>query len=324
MAVPETEVRRQTERVRVVCGSVKLSTVGVFKNMRTDDSRFIHLEGELLRRYQLAVLRIAEDIIAVCEKEQVRYHLGGGSCLGAVRHGGFIPWDDDMDVNMLADDYPRFREAFLRTYGEKYAVCDERTPGYMVSSVQIRLRGSVARGRNDPDGGEMGFSVDIFLMENVFDNKLLRTLHGVLCMGAGFALSCRAFYSNRALMRALAAENPEARGVFRLKIGLGRLLSFLPADAWMRATVRCYGLCRNGQSKYVSFPSGRGHYFKETYPRENMVNTVRMPFEGHQWCVPEDYDGYLRNLYGPDYMTPPSGAEQESHILLELKFPDGT
>ena len=301
---------------------MRLSTVSAFKNIRSFSGEHVVLEGELLKKYQQAILHIAEDIIDVCEREGVNYHLGGGSCLGAVRHGGFIPWDDDIDINIARSDYKRFKDSFLRTYGEKYAVCDERTPDYVVSSVQVCLRGSVARSRNTPEGGEMGFSVDIFLMENTFDNKLLRTLHGVLCMGMGFALSCRCFYKNRAMMMQIAKEDPSVKGVFRVKIALGWFLSFLPADAWMRGTVRCYGLCKNNDSKYVCFPSGRKHYFGEMYRRENMVNTVKMPFEGHEWCVPRDYDGYLKNLYGPDYMTPPPEKDRESHFLLELKFPE--
>lgn len=303
---------------------MKLSTVSAFKNIRMNDQDYVLLEGELLRKYQLAILSIAEDIIAVCERERIRYHLGGGSCLGAVRHGGFIPWDDDMDLNILRTDYARFREAFVRTYGEKYIVCDETTPGYIISSVQICRRGSVARGRNSHEGGNTGFCVDVFLLENTFDSRPLRALHGALCMGAGLLLSCRAFYSNRALMRKVAEDNPQLRGVFRLKTGLGWMLSFLPADAWMRFAIRCYSLCGNGQSRYVSIPSGRQHYFKEMYLREGMAETVPMPFEGHRWQVPKDYDGYLKNLYGADYMTPPPEAERESHVLLELRFPDET
>lgn len=276
----------------------------------------------MLRRCQKELIKIAADVIQICERENITYMLGGGTCLGAVRHHGFIPWDDDMDINILGSDYDRFRKCFLREYGDKYWLHDCNTSKYDRSPPRVRLKGSIFRSRDDMDNDECGFFVDIFRLENTFDNKLLRTLHGVLCMGMGFALSCRCFYKNRAMMMQIAKAEPSVKGVFRVKIALGWLLSFLPADAWMRGTVRCYGLCKNNDSKYVCFPSGRKHYFGEMYRREDMVNTVKMPFEGHQWCVPRDYDGYLRNLYGPDYMTPPPGKDRESHLLLELKFPE--
>lgn len=74
-----------------------LSTVSLFKNLKFSDEKYIHLEGDLLKRYQNSLLKIMEDIVSVCEEENIYYSLSGGSALGAIRHKGFIPWDDDMD-----------------------------------------------------------------------------------------------------------------------------------------------------------------------------------------------------------------------------------
>ncbi|WP_373219481.1 phosphorylcholine transferase LicD [Ruminococcus sp. 5_1_39BFAA] len=300
---------------------MKLSTVSTFKKMNTDDERYIHLEGELLRKYQHSLIGIAQDVINVCEEENITYHLTGGSALGAVRHHGFIPWDDDMDIDMLGSDFDRFERAFLKKFGDKYWVHSYKTVGYGMTVNRVRLKNSVFRGREDINNQECGFFIDVLRIENTYNNKVLRTLHGVLCMGMGLLLSCRNFYDNRMLMLELANDNPQVKRVFKFKISLGRLVSFLPVNTWTRLTQACYGLCKNNNSEYVTVPAGRNHFFGEMYKRKDFVETAEMEFEGHIWKVPKCYDAYLIHMYG-NYMKIPEEKDREVHVLLELKFPE--
>lgn len=299
-----------------------LSTVEAFKTLNTDSDQYVHLEGDTLRKYQEILLSIVTDIIDVCECENITYQLSGGSALGAVRHGGFIPWDDDMDINILGQQHKQFVYAFTEKYPNKYWVHTYNTPEYGLDISRIRLKKTISRTREDIDNCECGIYVDIFYMENVFDNSILRKIHGWFCMGFGLLLSCRNFYKNRNLMREFERSNPEIKKAFEFKIAVGRLLSFASVRRWAIITHGIYSLCKNNNSKYVSIPAGRKHYFGEMYLREDMVNTVKMPFEGHQWNVARGYDSYFKALYGSDYMTPPPPEKRESHVLLELKFPE--
>lgn len=301
---------------------MKLSTVEAFKMMNTESDKYVHLEGKLLRDYQIVLLGIAEDIIKVCEEEKIVYQLSGGSALGAVRHGGVIPWDDDMDINILGSQREQFIEAFARKCSDKYWIHTYNTPEYGMDLSRIRLKSSISRAREDMENNECGFYVDIFYMENVFNNPVFRYVHGFFCMGFGLLLSCRSFYKNRDLMRELERNNPGVKKVFEFKIAIGRLLSFASVRRWAIMTHKVYSLCKNRNSKYVCIPTGRKHYFGEIYLREGMINTVKMPFEGHEWNVAKDYDNYFKVLYGLDYMTPPPVSDRESHVLLELKFPE--
>jgi len=307
--------------IRVSEVDMKLATVEVFKNMNTDDGNYIHLEGELLRKFQLVLLDIAKDIIDVCDKYNVTYFLCGGSALGAVRHHGFIPWDDDMDIAILGDDFDRFITYFKITYGEKYWVHTWHTPEYGMTIGRVRLKNTICRGREDIGLEEAGFFVDLFKVENTYDSKVIRDIHGVFCMGAGFLLSCRNFYKNKDLMRDLEEKNPSVKSAFELKIGVGSTIRFASVKKWAEIVAGVNGFCRNSDSKYVTIPSGRKHYFKEMYKREDVIETVKMDFEGYQWAIPKNYDAYLKVLYG-DYMQIPDEKDRESHILLELKFPD--
>lgn len=303
---------------------MNLSTFETFKKLRFDSGKYILVEGETLQRYQKVLLQMAEDIIAVCEEKKIYYQLSGGTVLGAVRHGGFIPWDDDIDLNILSGDIERLADALQEKYGEKYCVQNCYDAEYGNVTGKVRLRGSVARGRDDVGLKECGFAIDLFPIENYFDNPILYRIHGVMCMGFGFLLSCRKFFHNRVFYRKIEAEAPEVKKVFERKIKIGALLSPLSLRRWAIITNWCYSLCKNKKSKRVGIPSGRGHYFDETYMRKGMVRTVRRPFEGHNWPVPKDYNDYLKKLYGANYMKLPPEDKREKHFLLELRFPENS
>lgn len=300
---------------------MSLSTVSVFKRLNFDSGKFIVLSEGQLKQYQRYILEIARDVIGVCEKEKIQYHLTGGSALGAVRHNGFIPWDDDIDIDILGEDFDRFIECFLKEYNAKYWVHTCETPDYGMSLVRIRLKGTICRTREDLNNEECGFYIDIFRIENTPDNFMLRQLHGFLCLGMGFLLSCRNFFKNRKLMIEIAQHDVKLKIPFYIKIGVGFLASIFSVTKWATMTQRIYGMCKNNQSKYVAVPAGRKHYFGELYLRTEFVDFSEMEFEGNMWKVPKGWDGYLKHMYG-NYMVVPEEQDREKHVVLEIKFPE--
>ena len=257
---------------------MKFSTGQIMKEIGRNADGAIVLEGELLKKYQRCLLGMAADIIDVCEAERITYHLGGGSCLGAVRHHGFIPWDDDFDINILGDDFDRFRTAFLARHGDRYTISTCDTPGYGRVSIKVRLKNSVFRGKEDDDGDDKGFFVDIYRIENTFNGKIMRYYHGLRCMMYGYLLSCRRLYEKRDAIEPLIGENPDARKALRTKFRVGSMFRRVPLHVLAEKTGRVYGMCRNANSRYVCVPSGNRHYFGTIYRREQVAQTVRMPF----------------------------------------------
>ena len=140
-------------------------------------------------------------------------------------------------------------------------------------------------------------------------------------MGFGFLLSCRNFYEKRKLMMELANDDKALKKVFRIKINIGRLLSLISLKHCLITTQKCYGMCKNNKSKYVTIPAGRKHFFGELYKRDGMENTIKVSFEGHNWEIAKNYNDYLTKLYG-NYMELPSEENRETHFRVELKFPD--
>ena len=137
-------------------------------------------------------------------------------------------------------------------------------------------------------------------------------------------MSCRKFYKNRKFLRDLTKDDPDVRKTVNTKIRIGWLVSFLSVSKCATITDRIYGLCKNNHSKYVSLPSGRKHYFGGMYPRELIIPTEAVAFEGHKWQVVKRYPEYFTNLYGSNYMELPPEEKREHHVLLELKFPKGS
>ena len=262
------------------------------------------------------------DVDACCRRHGLQYVLGGGSCLGAVRHHGFIPWDDDIDINMPRKDYEQFVDVFGEEYGDRYWIhTPQETEGYGLTLSRVLLKGTCVRTREDFHNKECGAFVDIFVIENTYDNPLLRRLHGLGCLSMGLIQSCSKFYRDRKELTALAKsiEDPaERRSIlltFRIKIALGALTSFCSTDAWTRLTDRMYARCRDDGSSYVTIPSGKGHFFGELYLRRQILPGIPMDYDGTKRMVSPDYDGYLRRLYG-EYRTLPDEGQRERHIFF--------
>lgn len=300
---------------------MKLSTASAFKTMQNNNKKLKKLSDKELKQLQETILEIVDDIDFVCKKYHIKYNLGGGSALGAIRHQGFIPWDDDFDINMPRADYQKFCSCFMNEFKEKYWMhTPEDTKDYGLAFARIRKKGTIYRAREDFDNQEAGVYVDIFIIENTYNFFLFRSFHGFLSLLFGFLLSCRNFYKNRKLYLDMVSENKKLRIVFQLKVMIGFCFAWISVDKMTRLWNRINSMCKNSSSNYVTVPVGRKHFFGELYEREKFCQTIDQPFGKHRTlpvCV--DYDGYLTNLYG-DYMKLPKKEDIEAHIFLELKL----
>ncbi len=297
--------------------SLNFSTVNAFKHI--SDAGSVVLNNEELLQLQKTLNAILEDIVSVCDEHNLTYTLGGGSALGAVRHHGFIPWDDDIDINMPRKDYDKFIPLFRAKFKNKYWIHTPKdTKGFNLLLSRIRLKGTSVVTREDFANKEAGAFVDLFVIENTFNNAFLRAIHGIGCNGLGFLVSCRKFYRDRKQMMSIAqnAGNKHLTKIFKLKIIIGFMISWLPMDRWVKIGDAWNRICKNNKSRYVTVPTGRKYFFGEMYRREDICKTRNVRYDGKLYKVPRNIKLYLRNLYG-DYMKLPDPDSIEKHVFFE-------
>ena len=287
---------------------------------------FFRLSDEEIKAAQREILQIYKDVKRLCDDNGLKLILGGGSCLGAVRHRGFIPWDDDMDCVMPREDYEKLKLIFDSALGDKYALQAPLCPPHIASNTFMKI---VSRREapyvqvsqyNDP--GLKGYWLDIVPMDYAPENAAARFLKGVMIDALNFASVSRYLYKfNNPVYRAYMKTSAGKRAEYTLRNALGFVLSFRPCDWW-------YGLfdraCRAKQpTGMITFAAGIRHYAGEALPVQTILPAGEGEFEGENVLLPNQAHQYLRNLYGADYMRLPPESERHGHVVVKNRHEEG-
>ncbi len=292
-------------------------------NAQAHRSALLHrLTEEESRRLKQTLLEIYDDVSDFCERNRLVYMLGGGSALGAVRHRGFIPWDDDLDLLMPRADYDQFIRTFLTEYGDKYELTAPGMPNESKNLfLKIYKRGTVWEEiiYSDCDKWPNGIYLDIFPVENTSDRRWCRKLVGYCSDVLSAVTTCTLYKENRGpKFRAFMSESSITFRNYKLRIFVGYLCSFASHRRWCDFTDR-FVQYSNEKSEYTAIPTGREHYAGEILPRHVMLPVSYGEFEGRKIPLPNDVDAYLKNLYN-DYMQLPPEEKRERHLIHAIRF----
>lgn len=266
-----------------------------------------------LRKAQLLQLKIAKEIQRVCEENHIPVFIFAGTLLGAVRHKGFIPWDDDLDVAMLREDYDKFLQIAPKSLGEEFFLQNwETDPEYALPFSKVLLKNTHYTERNIGSAHiQDGIYVDIFVLDNVPRDEKLQKKHD---------------RSTYLLQRLLLAKNgycPWQDGETVKKLIYQCLkLAALPFSrkSLQKRLDRQMRKYSGGTAECVTAIGGCYGYQKEKLKREWAVNLASFPFEDTELPGIADFDAYLSYLYG-DYMTPPPESERENrHGIMRVDF----
>lgn len=291
-----------------------------FSRAAAAQSTSYELSEEEMAALKQCLLVMALDLIGLCERNGIRVALAGGSALGAVRHQGFIPWDDDLDLIMPREDYSHFCKVLSAELGEKYYIAGPNSGEfYKTRFPKVFKRNTVFKAISDV-GSELpcGVFLDIFLLENVPGNSILRKLKGAWCSVLMFA-GARVYmyeHDNPVMRRHMSATEQSLRD-YEKAVRWGKILSVIPSNKWFDWVDRAVQYHK--ETGYLGIPTGRRHYFGEILPYTAYLPFSKGMFEGHEVPLPADCDMYLKNLYG-DYMQIPPPEKREKHYIVELKL----
>ena len=253
-------------------------------------------EGSLLRRQQMRMLEILLEIDRICKKHGISYWLSSGTLIGAARHGGFIPWDDDLDIEMMREDYDRLMKVLPDELPQTMALQTHETDStYFFYYAKIRDRRSLlAEGNNyDRMWKEQGIYIDIFPLE-----RQPLAIHKISEKTVGHMYK---------IWRTCTDDTVGIRKVMRW-FHFNRRFVF--------PVLRM--LCRMSGTEVIT--SGMGiPYHNPRYARD-IFPLGTLKFEGIEFPVPHDYDHMLRLMYG-DYMKLPPEESITAHCA-RLEFLD--
>lgn len=258
-----------------------------------------------LEHLQQVILMIAKDVDSLCRRHNITYFLLGGSAIGAIRHKGFIPWDDDLDIVMDNKNYEKFitvcREELDK---EKYYV-QEAYIDWPLGFTKIKLKGTLFQepGQYVNKENECGIFLDVFKLENAPSKPLSQRWQYfcskyLLC----YCLLERGWYDASITKRLMMAA------AYPVKIGFVRRFLKKQVEKWNKK-----------ETDYRMFWTGRYRYKNSFYPKVFFDEAIYVPFEDTMLPISKMYDQLLGQIFG-DYMTPPPVKEQIGLHLQGVHF----
>ena len=255
------------------------------------------LTPEQLRKLQMTELEILIEFDRICRKNNIPYSLACGTLLGAVRHKGFIPWDDDIDVWMLRKDYERFCRICKKDLSPKFFFQNWRTDPYFNSAYgKLRKKGTrYVRIGQEKMKYKDGIYIDILPLDSMPDKYWERVLMGVKC------------WIFRKLTYARAGAMCEKKVISRI---IYRILSFIPIKPLKRAFYKELTKYRNDNTLYCKC---LGDTYFTPHWRDNFNELIEWEFEGHKFFIPKNYDNVLKISIGRNYMELPPEDKRKPH-----------
>lgn len=267
----------------------------------------IHLTDEQLRQLQLTELELLKEVDRICKKCDIHYNIIAGTLLGAVRHGGFIPWDDDADVALLRAEYEKFRKACkIELDKTRFEFQDHRnTRGYRWGYGKLRMKDTMfLREHQEHMPYFQGVFIDVFPLDYVPNNYILRSIYNFECF-----VYRKFFWSE---VGRIADKSAFKRFIFTL-------MSKVPERTLKNSFNRFIKWSDRRKTEWVrilTFPTPNKEY---GYLRKWYENSADIEFENVVFPGIEDYKEYLSFKFG-NYMELPPEEQRKVHPVSDIKL----
>lgn len=272
------------------------------------------MEYNTLRKAQLIQLEIAKEVMRICKENNITCFLDSGTLLGAVRHKGFIPWDDDLDLGMQRGDYEKFLKIAPEKLDTKYELIQWKTEAeYPHPFSKVMKKNTLYIEEAQGGNSKCGIYVDVFPYDNFPEEKKFQRKQG------------RKITAYRAMLRAKCHYRT---WVVHNKFNLKKWFRNLPFR-WMslfyskeQLVMKYESISQKYNDKLCTklFTQGVSKYGTWVVPKKCFREYVDLKFEDTEFCCPVGYDNYLKCVYG-DYMKLPPVSERENrHSIIKIDF----
>lgn len=258
-----------------------------------------------LRELQLLYIDMLKDFIKLCDSNNIDYWLDSGTLLGSIRHKGFIPWDDDLDIGVLEESIPALMTAYEsdETFKKKYHFGEYNCHEYHNYFQIVKLNKDTLS-----TGKEVLLFIDLFPYKKYNKTLYFSFLNSLYCP---IKYRTSKFYLKFFLKNIVVRIISELKGVFK---SLKNPKIQEKIDIYIRNNV---GI----NKKFLGYSHKCGFHIN-LYKIEKFFPLQESEFEGIRIKIPANYDEILKKLYG-DYMTPPSKNKIKLHHFRDLEYKDG-
>lgn len=272
-----------------------------------DKNYIFHYDGKLDEIKKLEI-EMMEEVKRICEKHGIKYFLVGGSLLGAVRHKGFIPWDDDLDFGMLREDFDKFKQVAPGELNPRYSYQSYETePNSHYIFDKIRLKDTFFTTKfSDMFEIENGLFIDILIYDKTAKTPKMQKRH------------TDALRRWTRIMNIRWVNKPRKNVAYKFsKIALP-FMRLVPLKAYHRFFNLMLKWYKNSSSTWAIDGVGQ-NIERGAFPIEWLEETIDAPFENTTFPIPKGYDEYLRHWYGNNYMELlPISTRNSGHVLKRI------
>lgn len=264
---------------------------------------------------QEAQLELLIEFDRICRENNLKYQLFSGTLLGAIRHKGFIPWDDDIDVCMLREDYEKFINISKKSLNEKYFLQTHETQrNYYHSFARIRKNNTLAvQDAFSEFNIHHGIFIDVFPMDNVLPDTINGKIQNTLL---NIVKKLKYFKIKKEIINTTIFYKKW------LKLSIYYMLKPISIYRFNKLETQISKMFKNKKTKYVTCiadgkPSENWRYMIE---KNHFYDVVEGEFENYLFYIPRDYDKVLKKIFGDYMMLPPLNKRIPHHRIIELNF----
>ena len=269
--------------------------------------------NELLHKVLLSVMK---DVDKICRENNIRYFLHAGTLLGAINHGGFIPWDDDVDITMFREDYEKFCSILEKEHSDKYFIQTYLTDYYHPDNrMKIRVKGTEFITGSDYDQKLIsnGLFIDIAPLYSSPKSSILRKFQKRLIYITDIVIQIKL---GNVIPTSLKTKIILKPFTYINRKTLGRFLDFIMKYMQSEKSDQVGTLCCTFRNEYM----GIDGYENDMRPKKYYQNPVDIEFEGYKFMTIANWNEDLVRRYGENYMKPyPEEKRITKHGLEDFK-----